>query len=151
MGFDSAFIFGVSSDIIWIFGAAGERVRTCCLIERLNETEQNQNKNFSCTEIRSDDIIRPPEGDRELLQMTTENYLWISSSPSESCKELWETHPLSFSAHCVADHVGPVRRARGREDGGLPLDLQDPRGRPAEHLHILGRQGRSWGGTGYIQ
>lgn len=33
------------------------------------------------------------------------------------------THPLSFSADRVADDVCPIRCARRREDGGLPVDL----------------------------
>jgi len=54
------------------------------------------------------------------------------------------SHPLSFSADCVANDICPIRRACGREDGRLPADLQDPWTLPTEHLHILGRQRGAW-------
>lgn len=64
------------------------------------------------------------------------------------CVHPWQlsytTHPLPFSAHRIADHIGPIGGSRGSEGWGLPAHLEDPWGLATLDLHILGWKGRSW-------
>lgn len=54
------------------------------------------------------------------------------------------THPLTFGAHGIPEHVDPVGHPCRGQDGRFPVDLQDSWGWSTQDVNLLGRQGRSW-------